>query len=139
MFSGEFKAILAAIASMLEAHKFRRKGAWFSKLSADGEWIMCMNVRRVPQVGPKRAVFQVVSYAGRHAEGAKLPIGSLEEAHQFKSFEHHIVRGQCEMLWTIWPSTDIGELATKVVAEIESQSLVALEGFLLSSSSQSGN
>lgn len=128
--SARFDAVLRGIAHRLAAHGFRRKGTWFSRCSGDGAWLSGINVRKIPQPGSKRTVFQVVSYAGRVPDGGAPAIGSLQAALQHCRFQHHILDGRAERLWTVWPSSDVARIVDAVAGQIEAQSLVALEAHI---------
>lgn len=128
--SARFDAVLRGIAHRLAAHGFRRKAAWFTRRSGDGAWLSCINVRKLPQPGSKRTVFQVVSYAGRVPDGGAQAIGSLQAALQHCRFQHHILDGRAERLWTVWPSSDVAQIVDAVAGQIEAQSLVALEAHI---------
>jgi hypothetical protein len=122
-----FAAVLFQIGAALTPHGFKRKAQWFTRRRNGSNSFDCVHLGKIPQSASKRIVFQVVSFAGQTPSGAPPLVTSLDQALTHASFEHHIVEGNAERLWTVWPSTNATELAGAINAEIVRQSLPALE------------
>lgn len=124
-----FAAILSHIATGLAGCGFARKAHWFTRRNQGETRFECLHIRKIPQSASKRIVFQVVAFAGRTPPGTAPLISSLTQALTNASFEHHLVDGNAERLWTVWPSTNAVELGDAVTTEIARQSLPALERY----------
>lgn len=122
----KFDEIVTALAADLTARGFRRKGVWFTRRPFEDERFWCLGVRKIPQSASKRVVFQIMARAGRTGVGDVAPIGALAHALKHASFEHHLTDGPKEILWTVWPSTDVTALSVQVIETVVAQSLPAL-------------
>jgi len=125
--TANFNAVLSRIATHLISLGFKRKGAWFTKRPFDDQRFWCINVRKIPQVASKRIVFQVVAYAGQTAPGDHALISSLDQVHAHAALSHHIVDGNAEVVWTVWPSSKPEDISQRVIAAIAGQSIPALQ------------
>ncbi|MBR7745790.1 hypothetical protein [Undibacterium baiyunense] len=126
-----FKRILSGVAQMLVDLGFKRKGAWFTQCPTGSRFYLCINLRKIPQVGTKRTVFQIVSYAGVKPAEQAFAISSLDQALSLSNFQHRLIENQMEKFWTVWPSSNTEEMIQQVNTQIRLHSIPALENYIL--------
>ncbi|GGX22689.1 hypothetical protein GCM10011282_30910 [Undibacterium macrobrachii] len=121
-----FNAVMSLLAKDLRTLGYKRSATWFTRRPLASPYFESLNVRKIPQAASKRIVLQVVAYAGQTPESNTSLVSSLESALQDSNFQRHILAGNAERYWTIWPSTDPVNVATEIIEEVRHQLLPAL-------------